>query len=171
MEEAKIVERKRHEKRGDLAGEHVFSDVGQLILLVLFLAIWISDAFFLKYSTFLAMYIPIFVKIPLAVILFLSAGYLAKTGHIVFDEIREPPSVIRKGVFGRVRHPLYLGAIVFYLGLLTLMFSLAATLIWVGIIVFYHFIARHEEKLLLKKFGKEYEDYMQEVPMWIPRIT
>lgn len=171
MEEAKIVERKPHENREDLAGEHVWGDAGQLILLTIFLAVWIGDVFFLKYSTFLAMYIPIFVKIPLAVIFFLSAGYLAKTGHIVFDEVREPPSVIKKGVFGRVRHPLYLGAIVFYFGLLALKFSLIATLIWIGIIAFYHFIARHEEKLLLKKFGQEYANYIREVPMWIPRIT
>jgi protein-S-isoprenylcysteine O-methyltransferase Ste14 len=88
----------------------------------------------------------------------------------VFGEERKTPGVIRKGMFGRVRHPIYLGAILLYLGLLILRFSLAATLIWVVIIAFYHFIARHEEKLLLKKFGQEYANYMREVPMWIPRI-
>jgi protein-S-isoprenylcysteine O-methyltransferase Ste14 len=173
MEAAKIFDRtRRHENREDLVGEHAFGDAGQIILLVIFLAVWISDAFFLHYSDFLSQYIPGFVKIPVAVILFLGAGYLARNGlRIVFGEVRETPGVIRKGVFGRVRHPIYLGAVLVYCGWLVLRFSLAAALIWIGIMAFYHFLARHEEQLLLKKFGQEYADYMREVPMWIPRVT
>jgi len=97
--------------------------------------------------------------------------YLAKAGlNIVFGEVREEPGVIRKGVFGIVRHPIYLGSILFYLGLLALNFSIIAGIIWVVIIIFYYFIAQHEEKLLVMKFGKEYEEYMREVPMLIPLI-
>jgi len=36
------------------------------------------------------------------------------------------------------------------------------------ILFFYHFISRHEEKLLVEKFDKDYEEYIQDVPMWIP---
>ena len=171
MEKEKISGRKRHDNRPDLAGEHLLSDSGQLILLLLFLAAWILDSFFLKYSTFLSKYIPLFVKIPLSIIILFSSGYLAKKGlNIVFGEVREEPGVIRKGVFGIVRHPIYLGSILFYLGLLALNFSIIAAIIWVVIIIFYYFIAQHEEKLLVMKFGKEYEEYMREVPMLIPLI-
>jgi hypothetical protein len=45
--------RKSHQHRGDLTGEHAFSDMGQLILLVIFLVVWIADSFVFKYSTFL----------------------------------------------------------------------------------------------------------------------
>ncbi|GAI42613.1 unnamed protein product, partial [marine sediment metagenome] len=89
---------------------------------------------------------------------------------IVFGEIREEPSVIGKGVFGIVRHPIYLGAILFYFGLLVITFSIIATGIWVLIIAFYYFNSKHEEKLLLDKFGKDYEEYKKEVPMLIPRM-
>ena len=171
MEKEKISGRKRHDNRPDLAGEHLLSDSGQLILLLLFLAAWILDSFFLKYSTFLSKYIPLFVKIPLSIIILSISGYLAKKGlNIVFGEIREESVIIRKGVFGIVRHPIYLGSILFYLGLLTLTFSIIAAIIWIFIIAFYCFIAQHEEKLLLKKFGKDYEEYMREVPMLFPRI-
>ena len=49
-------------------------------------------------------------------------------------------------------------------------FSLFATIIWLIIIAFYYFISKYEEKLLLEEFGKDYEDYIKEVPMLIPRI-
>ncbi len=69
-----------------------------------------------------------------------------------------------------VRHPIYLGAILFYSGLLVLTLSIIAVAIWILIIAFYYFISKHEEKLLLEKFGKDYEEYKKEVPMLIPRI-
>jgi protein-S-isoprenylcysteine O-methyltransferase Ste14 len=162
---------RQHEHRADLAGEHGLGDIGQIIGLVVFLVVWISDTFVLHYSDALARYIPKLVSIPVAVAFLLSAGYLASTGlRIVFGEVRDTPAVIRKGVFGRVRHPIYLGAILTYAAWLLLRFSLAATLLWFGILTFYQFLAHHEERLLLKKFGQEYAEYMQEVPMWIPRI-
>ena len=163
--------RRRHDDRQDLAGEHMFSDLGQLIFLFIFLAIWIIDSFFLKYSTFISDYIPLFIRIPISVVILFSAGYLARSGlNTVFGEIREEASVIRNGVFGIVRHPIYLGSILLYLGLLILTLSIAAATIWIFIIIFYYLISRHEEKLLLGKFGEDYEEYMKQVPMLIPRI-
>jgi protein-S-isoprenylcysteine O-methyltransferase Ste14 len=171
MEEAKMFERTQHENREDLAGEHVIGDAGQIILLLLFLAVWISDAFFFHYSDMFSHTLPGIIRIPVAAVIFLLAGYLARSGlRIVFGEVHEKPGVIRKGVFETVRHPIYLGAILVYVGWLILRFSLAAAGVWIGILAFYHFLARHEEHLLLKKFGQEYADYMREVPMWIPRI-
>ena len=171
MEKEKISGRKRHDNRPDLAGEHLLGDLGQLILLLIFFTAWIIDSFFLKYSSFILKNIPLFIKIPISIIILFSSGYLAKKGlNIVFDEVREEPGVIRKGVFGIVRHPIYLGSILLYLGFITLTFSIISTIIWIFIIAFYCFIAKHEEKLLLGKFGKDYEEYMREVPMLIPRI-
>jgi protein-S-isoprenylcysteine O-methyltransferase Ste14 len=57
-----------------------------------------------------------------------------------------------------------------YLGFLLCFPSLAAAAVWLIIIAFYWFVARYEEKLLLEKFGPEYEHYMREVPMFLPRI-
>lgn len=166
-----MTDREGRDERKDLAGEHTFSDIGQLLFLLIFLTVWIVDSFVVSYSTFISNYIPLYAKIPLSVILLVSAGYLARTGlKTVFGEIREEPSVIRKGVFGIVRHPIYLGAILFYSGLLVLTLSIIAVGIWILIIAFYYFISKHEEKLLLEKFGKNYEEYKKEVPMLIPRI-
>ena len=171
MEKQKKLNRKTHENREDLVGEHTLGDLGQAVLLIIFLIVWIADSFFGYYSTFLSNYVSLWIRIPVAAIILVMAGILAWKGmKIVFGETREKPAVIRKGVFNLVRHPIYLGAILLYLGLIILTFSIAATFLWIIIILFYHFISRHEEKLLVEKFGKDYEDYIREVPMWIPRF-
>jgi len=163
--------KKAYQQRDDLTGEHTIGDAGQMIIACLFAAIWISDAFFFKYTTFLNQYVPNGFRTPCGIILLVLSGYLAKTGlSIVFGEEREKPGVIRKGVFGVIRHPVYMSEILLYLGFLMLSISLAAAVMWIIAIVFLHYISRYEEKLLLERFGKEYEQYMQEVPMWFPRL-
>ncbi|UCD20491.1 MAG: isoprenylcysteine carboxylmethyltransferase family protein [candidate division WOR-3 bacterium] len=137
----------------------------------MFLIVWIIDSFTLRYSTFAAEYVSAYIRVSLALIFLGLSIFLVTEGmRIVFGEKRKIPAVITKGVFGRMRHPLYLGSILFYVGLWTFTLSLFSALLIVGIIVFYHFIARHEEKLLVAKFGEEYEQYMRSVPMWIPGI-
>ncbi len=163
--------RKAQQQRSDLTGEHTVGDAGQIVVACLFAATWILDTFFLQYTTFLNHHVPPGIRIPLGVILLALSGYLAKTGlSIVFGEKREQPGVIKKGVFNVVRHPIYLSEILLYLGLLMLSISLAAAVVWVIAIGFLHYISRHEERLLLARFGEDYEQYMREVPMWIPRL-
>jgi protein-S-isoprenylcysteine O-methyltransferase Ste14 len=160
-----------HRHRDDLAGEHKFGDAGQLIIAVLFFVVWILDSFFFKYTTFLNDYIPLVVQITLGVICLALALYMARTGMtIVFNEVRETPGVMRKGVFGVVRHPIYYSEILLYLGLLLLRTSLAAAVIWIIAIGFLHFISRYEEKLLVERFGDDYRQYMKDVPMYFPRL-
>ena len=160
-----------HREREDLAGEHALGDAGQLAIFIVFAGIWIADGLLLQYTTFLNQYVPIWVRIPIGAALLFLAAYLARTGmSIVFGDERAEPSVIREGAFGVVRHPIYLSELLLYLGLLLVSISLAAALVWVIAIGFLHYISRHEEKLLLARFGDEYEEYMRDVPMWIPRL-
>jgi protein-S-isoprenylcysteine O-methyltransferase Ste14 len=167
----KQTNREEQNQRDDLTGEHTVGDAGQIILACLFAATWILDTFFLKYTTFLNHYVPQGVRIPFGVVLLVLSGILARKGlSIVFGEKRETPGVIRKSVFGVVRHPVYLSEILLYLGLLMLSISLAAAVVWVIAIGFLHYISRYEERLLLVRFGEDYEKYMREVPMWIPRL-
>ncbi|MDO9514678.1 MAG: isoprenylcysteine carboxylmethyltransferase family protein [Syntrophales bacterium] len=126
---------------------------------------------FLKYTTNLNGSVPLVIRVPLGVALLVVSGYLVWAGlSIVFGERREVPGVIRKGVFNVVRHPIYLSEILLYLGCLMLSLSLAAACVLLVAIPFLHYISRHEEKLLLARFGEEYQKYMRDVPMWIPRV-
>ena len=170
-QQEKIFDRERHAHRDDLAGEHKIGDLGQLIFLLIFLGVWITDTSFLRFSIILANSISLIIRIPVGIGILLIAGWLARSGlRIVFGEVRQEPGVIREGVFSIVRHPIYLGAMLVYLGLLVFSFSITATFIWIIIIVFYCFLCRHEEKLLTTKFGEEYRTYVREVPMLLPRL-
>lgn len=160
-----------HDQRDDLTGEHKIGDIGQIVIVLLFAVIWIADTFFLSYTTYLNQYIHLAIRIPCGAVVLIIAGYLArKSTSIVFGEKREVPAVIRKGVFGVIRHPMYLSEILLYLGLLIMSMSLAALGVWIIAIGFLYYICRYEEKLLVARFGEDYERYMQEVPMCFPRL-
>ena len=162
---------KRHEDRADLVGEHAFGDLGQIIFLIIFLIVWISDSFFFEYSTYSQDTIPNIIRLILGLPILLASGFLAKKGlRIIFGEVRKKPEIIEKGIFKIVRHPIYLGSILLYLGLTILTCSIASAVVWIIIVLFYYYISRYEEELLLKEFGADYKNYMERVPMLIPNI-
>jgi len=167
----RIFNHQAHQGREDLTGENKFGDAGQLILLLIFLILWVADSFFLKFS-FISMDPRwIILRAPLGIGILVFSLWMARAGlMVVFGEIREEPHVIRDGVFAIVRHPIYLSAILLYLGLLVLALSLVAAAVWIVIIAFYVYLCRYEEKLLLEKFGNAYQNYMQAVPMLLPRL-
>jgi protein-S-isoprenylcysteine O-methyltransferase Ste14 len=159
-----------HEHRPDIAGEHRFGDLFQFLLLVVFIGVGVMDPFFIGTSRVLSPYFPMWVRIPISIFILWLAWYHAIGGlRIVFGEIREKPVVINQGVFSQTRHPVYLGGILMYFAALVLTLSMTAAIVWVIIILYYGFLARYEEKLLIEKFGDEYRSYMQQVPMWIPK--
>ena len=161
--------RKSYQHRDDLTGEHAYGDIGQLIFLFLFLVIWISDSFIFRYSTFLTQYISNYIRIPIALFILIISGVLAWVGlNTVFGDKRKKPQIISTGVFSIVRHPIYLAVILLYLGFILLSLSLLSVLLWIFIIIFYYVISRYEERLLIKKFGSAYREYMRKVPMFIP---
>ena len=169
--ESLYKKQRMHKNREDLTGEHKLGDAGQIAMAILFITIWIADSFVLEYSTFLNHYIPYSIKIPIAIACFLLSGYLSIKGlSIVFGEAGKKSGVIRKSVFGFVRHPIYSGEILLYLGFTIISISLAAVCSMIITIVFLYYISRYEEKLLLARFGEEYRCYKDEIPMWIPRL-
>ena len=168
-EERYAHQHERHANRNDLAGEHRLGDTFQLVFLFLFLALWILDSFVFRYSTFLAGSIPVAIRWAAGILLLGLSLYLSRAGlKLIFGEIREKPFVITKGAFSLVRHPIYLGSILFYGGLFCLTLSLLSAGLWILIIVFYRYISGYEEKLLINRFGEEYLAYREKVPMLFP---
>lgn len=160
---------KQHAGREDLTGEHRIGDSVQLILLIIFLAVWILDSFVLGFSTFLADSVPWFIRFPTGIILLIFTFYLERSGlNSVFGEPQDTPHVITGGAFSVVRHPIYLGAILGYAGMICMTLSLASAALLLVIIAFYRYISRYEEKLLTQRFGDEYREYMKKVPMLFP---
>jgi protein-S-isoprenylcysteine O-methyltransferase Ste14 len=103
--------------------------------------------------------------------------YFAIAGFILLKKIGKPDTnfentsvLVKEGLYKYIRHPLYLslslagtGAMIKDPGPLQLLFgvvNLAA--IWLT--------ARIEEKEMITRFGKEYQQYMKETKMFIPYI-
>lgn len=171
MNKEKSHKRKSYEKRVDIAGENAWGDLGQLILFIVFIVGIILDLVFLRVGQSFGESVPLLLRIIVALPVLIISGYLAQSGlKIVFREERSKLMVIRTGVFSLVRHPIYLGSILLYLGFIILSMSVITFGIWIIIIVFYVYISRYEENILIDKLGEEYEQYMHDVPMFTPKI-
>ena len=76
--------------------------------------------------------------------------------------------LVKTGVYGFVRHPLYLAGIIIFT------FEPNITRNWLAVSIladiYFIFGAFMEEKRLIKIFGDEYIEYMKQVPMFLPRI-
>jgi protein-S-isoprenylcysteine O-methyltransferase Ste14 len=170
MVQPKTTREKWLKHRDDLTGEHSMGDIGQIVFAFLYFGIWVADSYFLNYTTQLNDIVPSLVRYPIGIVLLGLSIYCAWSGlSIVFNQVRETPSVIRKGIFGVVRHPIYLSEILLYLGLFMMNMSLAAGVVWLGASVFLYYLSRYEERLLMERFGESYRFYMRDVGMFVPR--
>ena len=151
-------------------GEHPFSDTGQLILLGLFLIVWVGDSFFLRKSTFLSDYVPLYIRLVILGFALITAVFLFMSGHVVVHHERRPDGVVSTGAFRYVRHPLYLASILFYISLTVFTSSLFSLMLIVVIFLFYNYIAGYEEKLLEVSFGETYKVYKKRTGKWVPKI-
>jgi protein-S-isoprenylcysteine O-methyltransferase Ste14 len=118
-------------------------------------------------------YIPfIIILLPGLIIMMISILKYFKLLSGVRTLYQESPSMVLQceGLHNFVRHPLYLGTLLFIWGLFFI-FPMLNNLIAVVIITGYVFIGiRLEENKLLIEFGNLYADYISRVPMLIPDL-
>jgi protein-S-isoprenylcysteine O-methyltransferase Ste14 len=80
--------------------------------------------------------------------------------------------LVTRGAYGFVRHPVYLAALLIWLGLAVGFQSTPVFLIMgVYVIPIYLLYIRSEEEMMLEAFGDAYRAYRREVPMLIPRLV
>jgi protein-S-isoprenylcysteine O-methyltransferase Ste14 len=167
----KDVNRKNNEQGGGLISEHDHGELGQILLLILFLVVWSADSYIFYFSTQYQDILPIFVRILAAFVILIISAYLVSDGiKQIFSGGSKPSVLIRSGIYGKIRHPIYLGSVLFYLGFIVLTFSILSMATWIIIILFYTYLAHYEEKVLLKRYQEEYVKYKKEVPRWFPRF-
>ena len=151
-------------------GEHPLGDVGQVLLLLLFLIVWVGDSFFLHVSTFLSDHISLYVRLGILIAIFPVAVCLLKGGHVVVRHEERPSIVVVTGAFRYVRHPLYLGSMVSCLALVATTTSLISFGVLMMMVLFYNLIASYEEVVLAEKFGESYDTYKRTTGKWLPRM-
>ena len=74
-----------------------------------------------------------------------------------------------KGAYGLVRHPIYSSYMLMALDLFLLLSNVLLLGCFVGLI-FYYFIAKREEEMLVERFGSQYVEYKRRVGMIFPKI-
>ena len=154
-----------------LGSEFPYCNTIQLIMIIMFFVVWGLDSFVYNCSTVLVGLIPLPLRLFLA-ILSLSIGvYLgAKSHKAVFGEAHGQPRLIDSGVYSWVRHPMYLGILMFCLGFFLSSLSLLSLGVWIGFFILYDKMATYEEKDLIRILGEKHIAYRKRVPKWFPRI-
>jgi protein-S-isoprenylcysteine O-methyltransferase Ste14 len=111
--------------------------------------------------------------------LLLAWGYLQYrlTGHYRVEHggggpgLTVPPErLVTNGVYAYTRNPMYLGHLIFMLGLAVTFRSWFALALFAAHLPWYHRRVLHDEAGLRARFGAQYEDYRKRVKRWIPGL-
>lgn len=151
-----------HNKNSELPHGHLL----QVSCFVLFLAIWFLDSFLFNYTTFLAGYIPWLDRLALSLGVFAAGLAITELAHGHLHSMKSG-KLATTGIYSHVRHPLYLGVLLMYLGFAFYSLSLLSFVPWLIAVAAYNKMANYEEEVVTKRFGNEYLEYKKRVRKWI----
>jgi len=158
------------------SGNILFRKRGQIPVILFLLAIPVI--YFTDYSKFLDLLITIltYISILLSVIGFyiraVSIGTTPKgtSGRNTKSQVAE--SLNRTGIYSIVRHPLYLGNYLMWIGIVCFTFNLYFILmVSLAFWIYYERIMFAEERFLERKFGDDYLEWSKSVPAFIPSFN
>ena len=160
--------------RQGLGSEHPLCDRIQLFLLVLFFTAWSIDSLsyvVFRYSTVVLNAVTMPTLLLGTIVVGCLGLYLVSKAHqAVLNEDRVGLKLVESGVYAVVRHPMYLGTLLFCLSLLFVSFSLLSLGIWIVFFIFYDRMATYEERSLVQILGEEYVAYQRRVAKWFPGV-
>ena len=158
------------------AGNKLFRYRGQIPLFIFITAIPVI--FLTDFSLFVD---PVYLIITVASIVVAVLGFVIRaytigttpkgtSGRNTKEQVAE--SLNTSGIYSMVRHPLYLGNYLMWLGLLMFTFNLYYIIIislffW----IYYERIMFAEERFLEGKYGDEYLNWSKQVPAFIPAFS
>ena len=163
------------EKRGSRIGAALGMISGWGFFLFLF-GLWLSpqERFTLQISGISFFNVPLS-HLLLAIGFLLPGAYLGIKGvtemGLRVAETHRAERVISTGVYSRVRHPQYLGAILSHIGASFLLSGSYSLLVSPLVIIINYILCWKEEQELVREFGEEYLKYRENVPMLIPRLS
>lgn len=110
-----------------------------------------------------------------------ESGFLSRAGRVgpcamlgrnrtSFPKPRKGSELVQRGIYAKVRHPLYTSVMLASLGWALIWQSGPAFVAAVILMPFFHTKARQEEQWLRKQFP-EYGDYERRAPRFIPRLA
>jgi protein-S-isoprenylcysteine O-methyltransferase Ste14 len=96
------------------------------------------------------------------------AGMLIILGWKGIYDNRKRRKLVKGGIYRYMRHPQYTGILMIITAWLLAWPTLPILVMWPLLVYAYYRLARKEENLMLEEFGREYRDYMERVPMFLP---
>ena len=81
-----------------------------------------------------------------------------------------PDRMVSTGPYALTRNPMYLGHIIFLIGLTLTLKSWLAAMITIGTAIWFHLRVIGDEKKLIPRLGQPYVNYLATVKRWIPGV-
>jgi len=81
-----------------------------------------------------------------------------------------PERLVQTGIYAYMRNPMYLGHIVYMIGVAILFSSAFGALVAAMRAIWFHFRVLRDERGLIGRFGEPYVTYMRRVKRWIPGL-
>ncbi len=145
----------------------IFAEIGiGLFISVIVLGLTSFDNFMLKRAgiTYLQY---------ISIIFFVTGIFLIISSFVSLKRIGKPASgledttkMIHKGIFKILRHPLYLGLSLVTISFLFAYQAIVLIIIGIAAVILFYIASKVEDNYNIKKFGREYIEYMKKVPMW-----
>lgn len=137
------------------------------ILLSIGLVIWLKLPDIIPIPTFIGVVVGTILLFFSLGMMILSMITLDRTRASYFKQFKRS-IIVTTGIYAYCRNPIYVSAVIFFLGLCLLFRSTAIGIM--AMFYFAHFVgmAKWEEKELTKRFGIKYLNYKSCVPSFIP---
>ncbi len=99
-----------------------------------------------------------------------ALGYAIVLGRAEIDPVQFPPRLVDTGIYAHLRHPRYVGAMCFLIGLSLLAGATRLLAPAVLSLSLYYLVTVLEERELAARLGEPYRQYQRHVPRFIPRL-
>ena len=146
-----------------LGEEYPGSDQIQGALFILLVVIWGLDS--LIFKQYIVSQVSAIPRLIACILLAVSGAFLMYSSHKLVIEATEP-TLVDWGVYRVSRHPMYLGIMLFELGLVSSTLTIPAFLLMIVIFVANNKFAEYEENSLIQELGDEYKNYLTKVKRW-----
>jgi protein-S-isoprenylcysteine O-methyltransferase Ste14 len=85
--------------------------------------------------------------------------------------LKEGHELIRTGPYRNIRHPIYTGILIGFLGWAIVGGQVRGLIGMAVVWLSFYIKARHEEKFLAQEFGPKFEEHAQQTGMFLPKVS
>ena len=134
-------------------------------------AVWVVAVVTTRQIDWLTFNLHPIVRNVLLVLFAADAFYLIGGSIIVLKSSERGKSVVTRGPYRFVRHPIYSAFIYSITGFVALWYQIWALVICVvPLALFWSWNVRSEEEMMVKTFGREYKKYIAETGQFLPSL-